>query len=149
MKKCLIYITNDVYLLYCLNSIKSFLKIYKDIPIYILHTKLELFKKYTENNNFKLENVTFVDCSKLYNQYIEKNIIKKKSISQLKWVIPKLNFFYNYDNILYIDTDTEFNGNIDELFNYNTNKQIVGIDDTINHNSNIMNIEVYININII
>lgn len=142
MNNCIIYITNDIYLAYCVNSIKSLIEKNRNIniPIYILHTGLNILNR-LENcknkKNYIYKNLHFLNCKDLYEKYIIKNFKSKAFISHLKWIIPLLDFFYTYDNILYLDTDTQIVGDINDIFLLETDKHIIGVDDVINHHNNI------------
>lgn len=139
---CLLYIADSSYLLYTLYSIKSFKKLYKDIDIYVVSNNFIHLRRLEDNKYYTQNGIHFYKCEKLYKEKIS-NRVKRKKISQLKWAIPLLPFFHNYDKVLYCDSDIIFRGNIDEFISMDfENRSVIAVDDTCSRNFDLNNYKI-------
>lgn len=96
--------------------------------IYILHSRLTSSNKSKilniihNKNNVKIE---FIDISNEIKQYQLKSNLKHVSNATFyRYLIPKV--LSQYDKILYLDTDTIINTDIQKLFNYNITNYYFG-----------------------
>ena len=124
MSTAFLYFTDKNYLDITNKSIETVEKFYPFTDIYVYHSI-----------DYKIPNINkriYINCQYLYKNYIlDKVTNEKRRISQLKWCIPLLDIFYNYDNIIYLDGDTRMFNNIDDFINIETQKPVVGVSEYI------------------
>lgn len=118
-----------------INSINSFAhynqNLLKNLDVYIItDSKIGLNLKYIDDRvKYHVIKDVHYDYSSLGTGY-------RKNWSYhvyFRWEIFSNPLFWEIDNLLYLDNDTEFVGSLSELFFERSNPQILMVEETVNH----------------
>jgi len=122
MNKCVIYICNDVipYTMFLKHSIKTLL-LFNNVDIFILTNKFINF-----SNNIKIKQINTLKYQNEVSLF-DSIITPYNKVVFYKLLIPLIAELKKYDKILYLDTDTEVCGTLDEIFQIKNNSMISAV----------------------